>query len=409
MKIWLLTIGEPIPQDGDKTRLLRTGQFAKWLADNGHDVTFINSSFDHYKKEQRFEKSTTLEVKSNYRIVCLYGRSYTKTISLKRFMSHVDIANSFRSWLHDDVPEAPDIILASYPIEELCRAALQYAKPLGIAVVIDCRDFWPDIFAERLPKIMQKLGPLIFYPFEKRARETLGHADALVGMTESALKWGCNKARRPRREEDIIFPFTYEKGKTPRVSTQTLQSLDGKLSIVFFGTLSYRIDLDLFVRASAKLPDEYKKKIVFRIAGDGDQLDILKKLADELNAPFEFFGWIEKPQITELLASADLGLLPYSRTDFHLTLPNKFSEYLSGSTPVFSCTDGEVKKFLNNHGCGVWVRPDEEEITLMLKNLIENGIPENSKHNSKIAFEKNFAPNIVFPTTLEKLQKLVTH
>ena len=82
MKIWLITIGEPIPTDGKDVRLLKTGLFADWLQKKGYNVTFINSTFDHYKRKQRFEATKIIEFKKNYKIVLLWGSEYSKSISL---------------------------------------------------------------------------------------------------------------------------------------------------------------------------------------------------------------------------------------------------------------------------------------------------------------------------------------
>ena len=50
LNIWQLTVGEPIPHDGENIRLHRAGLMSEWLAERGHQVTFINSSFFHQKR-----------------------------------------------------------------------------------------------------------------------------------------------------------------------------------------------------------------------------------------------------------------------------------------------------------------------------------------------------------------------
>ena len=40
MKVWILEIGEPLPLEKD-VRLLRYGQFSKWLAKQGDDVKLV--------------------------------------------------------------------------------------------------------------------------------------------------------------------------------------------------------------------------------------------------------------------------------------------------------------------------------------------------------------------------------
>ena len=53
MKVWIATIGEPLPIDGNNVRLLRSFQFAEWLSERGHTVNFITNSVDHYNRRQK--------------------------------------------------------------------------------------------------------------------------------------------------------------------------------------------------------------------------------------------------------------------------------------------------------------------------------------------------------------------
>jgi hypothetical protein len=53
MRVWLITVGEPLPLDGPGERMLRTGILAAFLAARGHEVVWWSSSFDHVRKRQR--------------------------------------------------------------------------------------------------------------------------------------------------------------------------------------------------------------------------------------------------------------------------------------------------------------------------------------------------------------------
>lgn len=411
MKIWLLTVGEPIPQDGPDTRLLRTGQFCRWLADEGHDVTFFNSTVDHYKKLQRFDKNTELIVEENYRIICLHGRLYNRTVSYARFMSNRDVGKSFRQWVGDNNPTPPDVILTSYPTEELCRAASDYAEPLNIPIAMDCRDFWPDIFKEVLPGFARPLGDLIFSPLEAKARQTLARADAMVGMTSSAVNWGLAKAGRSKSDADFVFPFTYAGAKLSAAQKKKLKGSrpsDDVRRIVFLGTISARSGLDKFVEAAGNLSPEEKKKIEIVIAGQGGHIEKLQELAQTANAPVRFPGWLKQDQLLEIMAKSDFGLLPYHLPDFHLTIPNKLVEYLSSDLPIFSCTEGETRSLLKQQKCGLWVAPEQAEITNALREIIGSGSSEAMQAAAKKTFETTFEGKVVFNNTLGYLQALVT-
>jgi len=75
MRVWLITIGEPLPLGG-RDRVLRTGFFARLLAERGHEVTWWTSAFDHFKKVHLATSDTTVDAGEGVSIRMLYGRGY---------------------------------------------------------------------------------------------------------------------------------------------------------------------------------------------------------------------------------------------------------------------------------------------------------------------------------------------
>ena len=68
MKIWIVSVGEPLPTDGANVRLRRMGNLAAFIAENEENqVDWFSVSFEHYKKKQRVHKDTVISVRDNYR------------------------------------------------------------------------------------------------------------------------------------------------------------------------------------------------------------------------------------------------------------------------------------------------------------------------------------------------------
>lgn len=402
MRIWLATVGEPLPVDEGRPRLLRAGQFADWLARQGHEVVFWTGTMDHYLRQLRSAETTAYEVRSNYRIVALAGRRYDRTISLARFRNHADVAKSFRAVA--DSYDAPEIILASYPTEELCRAVLDYAEPRGIPVAIDIRDFWPDIFSEILPAPLRPLAPLAFYPLERAARQTLARAAAVSGMTESALNWALGKAGRNRRRGDFWFPFSYARQQAPIEAKPRLPG-EGGLRVCFLGTLSKRSNLEVLVNAFNLLA---QRGVAARltICGTGEAEQDLRARAAGLGN-VDFLGWLGADDLNSVMRQSDFGALPYVRPDFHLSIPNKCIEYLAGGLPVLSCTEGEVKALIQARGCGIWTAADSDDMARAIGDLAAE--PERVsalKSSAAAVFDDTFEQEIVFGKALKALEQL---
>ncbi|MBO6719043.1 MAG: glycosyltransferase [Rhizobiaceae bacterium] len=404
MRIWLATVGEPLPVDDGSPRLLRSGQFAHWLAGHGHDVVFWTGTMDHYQRRLRSDTTTTYEVNPNYKIVALAGRHYDRTISYSRFRNHGDIARSFKAIAGDH--EAPDVILASYPIEELCRELLNFAEPRGIPVVIDIRDFWPDIFSEMLPAPLRPLAPLAFYPLERAARRTLRRATAISGMTETAMGWGVAKAGREPHEADFWFPFSYRRSNVVHqtAAVEHDPAADG-LRLCFLGSLSQRSNIEVLIDAF-RLLNEHGVKARLSICGAGDAEAGLKARAADL-PNVELLGWVGAAELHAVMRESDFGALPYDRADFHKSIPNKCVEYFAGGLPVLTCTEGEVRSLVENRNCGVWVPARPEELARAISELA--GAPERLaelKRNVVKVFDDTFEENVVFEKAVRKLDEI---
>ena len=406
LKIFLATVGEPIPSDSISARLHKTGQFSKWLSERGHEVMFFNGTFDHQNRKQRFSKTKEIIINENYKIVLLWGREYKKSISIKRFLNHIDVAKSFNKWKKNS-EDIPDIIICSYPIEELCNVFIKQYSKFKIPVIIDCRDLWPDIFSEVLPKSLNILSKLLFYPFEIRAKNTLSKAVAISGITRSIMNWGVSKAKRNLNSFDFIFPFTYEKQiikKQKQINTYSF-SEKNKLIICFIGTLTKRAKIENFVQALSLLSQDELTKINFIVAGTGENQEKLKSLSE--NLPITFLGYLNQNEIYDLMSKSHLGLLTATNKDFQVSIPNKIVEYLSSGLPVFSCTEGEVEMLIKKYKCGIFVEPKIEMIAKKIKYLIINGIDRKLYESSNLTFQQNFEKEIIFNKIENHLYKII--
>ena len=164
MNIWYFDIWGAVPIEGEeKNRAFRQNMIVDYLAQNGHDVTWFTSTFNHRTKKFRcLENYVTKE--KNKTIVMLHPKiSYKKNISLKRILNHIYLANELREYIKQI--DRPDIIISSYPAIEVANVAAAYVKQNNIPLVIDVRDLWPDLFETVFPKGIKKIGKIFLTPY----------------------------------------------------------------------------------------------------------------------------------------------------------------------------------------------------------------------------------------------------
>jgi glycosyltransferase involved in cell wall biosynthesis len=412
VRIWLVTIGEPLPIDGNSVRLHRTGILANLLADNGHEVLWWTSTFDHFHKRQRFKKDTKIDLKSGLKVWLLHSIRYRRNISLLRIVNHYRIARKFSKYIPQET--RPDIVLCSFPTLWLSYVAIQYGKKNNVPVVIDARDMWPDIFLNIVSGPVRWLMRIALRPAFKRTGEAFSGAYAVTGMTPAFVEWGLEYAGRERGKFDRDFPLGYIQNPPDEKAIGEAKELweqygvgksKNEFIVCFFGTIGKRFKLEPVIEA-ARLLQERELPIRFVICGDGDRLHFYRRMAEGCSNVI-FPGWIGGAEIWTLMRMSSAGLAPYISTrDFRSSIPNKIIEYFSAGLPVLSSLKGMVQDLLEEHECGITYEAGSVHVLMQtLLHLYE--YPDERERMSKKAhrlFSDRFTAERVYRNMMKYLQ-----
>lgn len=420
MNVWLLTIGEPVPTSKDfNDRLHRAGYFARFLADNGHDVTWWTSTFDHFRKKHNFRSDTTIKLNENFTINLLYGRGYESNVSLGRIIDHIIIAKKFDiKARHEN--QKPDIIICSLPTIGLCSVASKFGMQYNIPVLLDMRDMWPDIFVDSSPSLLKPVAKIALLPLFQMAKKACADATAITGVTESFVDWGLKRAGRNRHGLDKAFYLGYsvlEPNEEQSVSAAKFWDEQGILSnnksfnICFIGAIGRQFDFDSII-VVAKDIEKQKLPIKFVLCGAGDRLKYLKSICvNQGNVVFP--GWINSSQIHSLMRRSSIGLNPLiDRYDFRSHINNKAIEYMSASLPVFTTlTTGVLPDLLRKYNCGMcYPIGDHEALLSMIMKLYNNhSLLNTMRKNALNLFTKCFDANMVYKDMMEHLNKIIDY
>ncbi|MGE5483895.1 MAG: glycosyltransferase family 4 protein [Ignavibacteriales bacterium] len=359
MRIWLITVGEPLPVDGGGKRLLRTGLLAAILCQRGHDVVWWTSTFDHTGKRHRANSDVSVRVGERLWIQMLHSVGYRRNVSLRRVVDHWGIARKFSILASKE--KTPDIILCSLPTLELSVAAAEYGRSKGVPVVVDIRDMWPDSFLEVVPRWGRQVGRLLLSPMFEYARRACSMATAITGITPTFVDWGVGCAGRRRSPYDRDFPMGYS-SVTPAAEaidraeqfwTSTgIRKENGDFIACFLGAMGRQFDLETVISAARSL-SRGQRRFRFVLCGDGESLARYRRLAEGC-ASITFPGWVGAAEIWALMRMSSVGLAPYRTSpDFEASLPNKPIEYLSSGLPVVTSLGGVLGTLLSDHICGV--------------------------------------------------------
>ena len=409
MRIWLITIGEPLPMDGDNIRLHRSGMLANILTSKGHEVVWWTSTFDHARKKQRFGMDTSIDISNYFNIRLLNSVGYKKNMSINRIINHYAIANKFSKLSRLEVQ--PDIILCSFPTIELSLVATRYGKEKNVPVVIDVRDLWPDVIVDLFPKKIRWFIKTILYVSFRNARKVFRECLSIVGISDGYLQWGLSYAGRKRNINDAVFPLCYKK---PIVTDSQLENAEftlrhigvdpSKIICWFIGMFGKTYNLSTVIDAARQLDMQGINNIQFVLSGDGDNYSKWFKQAQGLSNVV-FTGWVDLSQIAYLMKITDIGLAAYAESALQ-GIPNKIFEYMCAGVPILSSLKGETGALLTNNRCGlIYNTVDTEDFLEKLFILInDKDLRKKMSSNSANLFRNCYSIDKVYTCMVNFLE-----
>lgn len=406
MKIWILEIGEPLPLEKN-VRLHRYGQFSKFLAKAGHQVTWWTNSFSHAPK-QHFAERDVDHMIDGVTLRVIRGLGYKRNVSVSRIRHNKHFAKRFSELAPQY--EKPDLIIAPVPIIEAAVAAIEYGKAHNVPVMTDIRDEWPDELTNLAPKPLRPLARLAlkrsYNSMEKLCREAKG----IMAVAERQVDYGLRFAHRERMPSDRVFHLGYSSDRPPIETLseaekwwQSLSLNPSALKVCFFGTLGKFFDLDTMFKALRDLGDDVP--IQFIVGGVGSKLESYKKSAADLPNVI-FAGWLKAPEIQVVMKHSQVGLAPYI-TGSAMSLPNKPFEYMSGRLALLSSIEGELATLIEKNQCGInYHSSDANALAVALDRLHSNR--EATRAMGERAFElwqREFTTDVIFPRIARHLEQ----
>src|SRR5581483_7141670 len=206
--------------------------------------------------------------------------------------------------------------------------AAWYPKFHGAKVILDIHDVVPELFAA---KFATKVGNLFVRFLRVVEKMSIAFADHVIISNDI---WREKLiSRSVSREKSSAFVNHVDRGifyRRPRTRD------DGKLILLFPGVLQRHQGLDVAIRAFASIACSIPNA-EFHIYGSGDaKLDLIGLTAAlGLSDRVKFFKGIPLDQMPDVIANADLGVVPKLANSFgNEAYSTKIMEFMSQGVPV---------------------------------------------------------------------------
>ncbi len=338
-------------------RLYRMGMLADTLVSAGHEVVWWTSTYDHQSGRLRYDRDAVVHVRERYKLRLLHTASgYARAVSGVRVINNIVQAWRFRTEASSEL--RPDLIFCAMPTPELAWVSCGLGEKLGVPVVLDARDMWPDIFWDLLAPIKRVVSLPYILVMRAMLRTSSRRALGCTSITEPFLDWIVGYAGRPRGSQDAVFPLAFRDAivldnDLAAASASLPVDVPGVFNVVFLGRLN-RTVMDAFepILAAIRLLRNVNFPVRFLFAGQGDCASELRRRSSEF-PEIIFLGHLDTAGMEALKKRSHVALLCVARRrDYQISLPNKVFEYLAAGLPIASHLTGLVGELLVKEGCG---------------------------------------------------------
>ncbi len=212
----------------------------------------------------------------------------------------------------------------------------------GAKVILDIHDILPEFYASKF-----SLGPNTFGVRLLKAMERSSARFAHHVILSNHLWRDTYTARTGQRDRCSCFINNVDTDVfRPRPRTRN----DGKLIVLYPGGLQWHQGLDIAIRAFQNVSTEVPEA-EFHIYGEGSVKADLVGLAHELglDRKVRFFDALPTREIVEVMANADLGVVPKRADSFgNEAYSTKIMEFMSMGIPVVASSTKIDRYYFND-------------------------------------------------------------
>jgi colanic acid biosynthesis glycosyl transferase WcaI len=274
----------------------------------------------------------------------------------------------------------PDVVLAMSPPLTMGLAGWLAARRFGVPFVFNIQDVFPDVAVE----LGLLRGQKVIAAASKLERFTYDRADVVTVLSDELADNVRAKVARGRtgtaadvaRAKVRVIPnFVDTESIAPGPTDNAYRAefgLIGKQVVMYAGNVGFSQSLDLVLKAAAAMVDD--ERVRFVINGGGAARDELRHQAGSLGNVI-FVDMQPKARLGEVLAAADVHVVPLRRGLAKASVPSKLYSILAAGRPVVASVDEgtEVARTVVAADAGVAVAPeDPDAFTAAIRALLDD-------------------------------------
>lgn len=300
----------------------RVRRYAETLAKRGDQVDVIALSGSQYRKPVETMKGVNV-----YRIQyrdCNERHKWSYAWRLSRFLlrSSIFMARLHRRNRYD--------LIHIHNMPDFLAFAAWYPKLDGTKLILDIHDLTPELFASKFSASLTSIYVRLLKKLEQLAAGFVDHVIVSNDLWSETVI-----ARSVSKEKCSVFLNHVDPAifyRRPRTRT------GDKWVLLFHGSFQWHQGLDIAIEAFAHLRQKLPNAELHLYGGGGNNgeaelIELSQRLG--LNGSVKFCGGVSLDRIAEVIANADIGVVPKRADSFgNEAYSTKIMEFMSQGVPV---------------------------------------------------------------------------
>jgi len=248
----------------------------------------------------------------------------------------------------------------------LAKIGIELKQHFNIKLTLDLHENWPALV--KVSKHTNTLAGKIVSPvwlWSNYENKVLQGTDNIIVVVNEARE-RILKLKIPENKIHVV-------SKT--VNLDLIRLTPGlkksrSFEIFYGGGITYHRGLQNVIKALHK---SGRRDIIFKILGDGNYTENLKKLVTDLSMEKNviFVGKLPYTKMMEVLAKSDFAIIPHlcnEHTDS--TIPHKLFQYMYMQKPIIASDCKPIKRILDETGSGItYSSENTDELAGIIKSL----------------------------------------
>jgi glycosyltransferase involved in cell wall biosynthesis len=225
------------------------------------------------------------------------------------------------------------VVQVAAPPDPLILAGLPL-RLVGVPLILDLHEATPEFFKSRFARASSPMSDRLLHLAE---RGSIALARVAISVNQARHERLLRLGYAPAKLRIVTNGPSLGRFRPETLPARGFMA-DGTLRIVYTGAVTPLYELDVVVRAIARIHAERPDlPIVFEIYGRGDAEEGLAALAAELGIAdrLVLHGRVPLDAVPAALAAVDIGVSPIQRNPFtEISMPTKALEYAVMGKPV---------------------------------------------------------------------------